>query len=43
MFYIGLQPEGTLLTASLHELKNGKSEMDGSKKKKECEYLTRDI
>lgn len=33
-FFIGLQTEETPLTASLHELKNGKNEMDSLKKKK---------
>lgn len=32
--YIGLQPDGTPQTASLHELKIGKTEMDSLKKKK---------
>lgn len=34
VFYIGLQPERTPLIAPLRELKNGKSETDGLKKKK---------
>lgn len=33
-FYIGLQPEGTPLTASLHGQKNRKSVMHGLKRKK---------